>query len=166
MQTEKNFSLARPSRDLTFALIAKVISLRGTCLRAKVGAVIVKDKRIVSVGYNGALPGEDHCTSELCNADSPCLNTIHAEANAIYYAAKSGISIEGAKIYCTHSPCRKCSEAIIQSGVKEVIYLKEYRETPWNLFRETSIKKLEDGNRGNEIHGTSIQDYIQALSDI
>jgi len=155
-------SLTRPNRDLTFAMIAKVISLRGTCLRAKVGAVIVKDKRIVSVGYNGALPEMPHCYSDTCTPDEPCLNTIHAEANAIYYAAKSGISIDGAIIYCTHSPCKKCSEAIIQAGIKEVIYIKKYRETPFELFTHVKTREL---NVHNEIHGASLQDYFQALGD-
>jgi dCMP deaminase len=141
---EKEFRDYRPSRDVTFAMVAKVISLRATCLRARVGAVIVKDKRIVSVGYNGALPDEDHCNSELCNEHSPCLNTIHAEANAIYHAAKAGTPIEGATMYCTHSPCRKCSEAIIQAGIARVVFIKEYRDTPWALFRSTKIERIDD----------------------
>lgn len=136
--------MRRPDRNSVYMIMAKTIALRGTCLRAKVGAILVKDHRVISVGYNGALPGEDHCTSDRCSSDSPCLNTIHAEANAIYYAARAGISTIGSTIYCTHSPCRKCTEAIIQSGVTQVYYLKEYRDTPFELYRECKIEKLDD----------------------
>ena len=146
----------RPSRDLTFATIAKVISFRATCLRAKVGAVIVKDKRIISVGYNGALPGEEHCFSESCNPNQPCENTVHAEANAIYHAAKSGISLVGATIYCTHSPCPKCSEAIIQSGITRLVYIKDYRESPYSVLeRHLKIEKIDE---------SQIQNHLQDIS--
>lgn len=148
-------SLPRPNREMTFMMIAKVISLRGTCLRARVGAVLVKDKRVISMGYNGALPGEEHCDGESCMADAPCNNTVHAEVNAIYYAARAGIPILGATLYATHSPCKRCTEAIIQAGIKEVVYLKEYRETPFELYREVTIRKTENGTR--------IADYFKEI---
>ena len=142
---ENLIKVSRPNRDTTFAIIAKVVSLRATCLRAKVGAVIVKDKRIVSIGYNGALPGENHCSLDTCVPDSPCTTTIHAEVNAIFHAAKSGIPLDGATIYCTHSPCQRCSEAIIQTGIKRLVYIKLYRETPFTLLeRNLKIDQIDE----------------------
>ena len=149
------FKENRPRRDVTFAMMAKVTSLRGTCLRAKVGAVIVKDNRVISMGYNGALPGGEHCTDETCTSDQPCKNTVHAEANAIYYAARAGISTHGATIYCTHSPCQKCSEAIIQAGIERIVFITEYRETNWLLLKDLQIDIIDE---------TSVKDYFKTLS--
>ena len=130
----------RPSRDQINLRVAKVIAERSTCLRAQVGAVITVDNRIVSTGYNGATPGQDHCTDEDCNSESHCSNSVHAEANAIAYAAKKGVAIEGGILYCTHSPCIKCTELIIQAGIKKVVYNKPYRATDFGLFNNAGVE--------------------------
>ena len=125
----------RPSWDEYFLQIAKVVSQRSTCLRRQVGAVIVKDKRMISTGYNGAASGAPHCDEigcirqqlgiksgerhELCAA-------IHAEQNAIIQAAKYGVSIEGATLYCTNQPCAICAKMIVNSGIKRVVFNGEY----------------------------------------
>ena len=124
----------RPSRIETNLKVAYTIADRGTCLRAKVGAVATQDNRIVCTGYNGAAKGMDHCTDASCNPDNPCPNSVHAEANLIAYAAKKGVALEGATLYITHSPCRKCSELIIQAGIERIFYEKMYRDTPWGLL--------------------------------
>lgn len=120
--------MERISRDELFMNIAYLISQRGTCERLRVGCIIVKDHRIISTGYNGPMKDADHCTEYTCDLSTSCDRAIHAEANAIYWAAKHGIKIDGSKIYCTHSPCVKCTEAIIQSGIKAVYYEAAYRD--------------------------------------
>lgn len=117
----------RPSWDEYFLEIAKVIAKRSTCDRANVGAVIVKDKVILSTGYNGAPRGLPHCDDighEI--VDGHCIRTIHAEANAIAQAARNGAAIEGATIYLTISPCYDCFKMMINSGIKEVVYKDFY----------------------------------------
>lgn len=125
--TESNISIRRISRGELFMGSAYLAAQRGTCQRAKVGAVIIKNRRIVSLGYNGSLPGKPHCDEESCTAGKPCPNSVHAEANAIAFAARDGISIEGTTIYCTLQPCIKCAELIIQSGINHVVYSRPYR---------------------------------------
>lgn len=128
---------------------ALLVSMRGTCQRAQVGAVIVKNNRIISSGYNGPASGlESRECSGYCDTTKSCTNAIHAEANAIYFAAKMGISLEGSEIYCTHSPCLKCAEAILQSGITTVNYLKSYRasDEAIRLLRErlVSVNEITD----------------------
>ncbi len=113
----------RPSWDEYFLEIAKVVAKRSTCDRAHVGAVIAKNKVILSTGYNGAPRGLVHCDDvghEIVGGH--CIRTIHAEANAIAQAAKNGTQIEGASIYLTISPCYDCFKMMVNAGIKEVIY--------------------------------------------
>jgi len=107
--------------------ISDIIALRGSCQRAQVGCVIVKDGRIVSTGYNGPLSYGD-CAHK-CKINQPCKEAVHAEANAIYFAANHGIPLDGCTLYCNFSPCIKCTEAIIQSGIKRVVYRIPYRDS-------------------------------------
>jgi dCMP deaminase len=125
----------RPTWDQYFMSIAKLASTRSTCLRRKVGAVIVKNKRILSTGYNGAPRNLQHCLEigclreklniksgerhELCRA-------IHAEQNAVIQAAVSGVSIENADIYCTTFPCVLCSKIIINAGIRKITVIEGY----------------------------------------
>lgn len=107
---------------LTAAIAA---ASRSTCTRAQNGAVVFRDNRQLVTGYNGALAGQPHCT----HPDSqPCKVAVHAEANAVYSAAREGIRLAGGIIYCTMSPCKQCAQAIIQSGITTVHYLKRYRD--------------------------------------
>lgn len=119
----------RITRDEMLMEIAKVVSRRSTCNRAQVGAVIAQDGRIVSTGYAGAPSGLPHCGPETCDTSTPCTRTVHAEAGAISYAARSGIRLEGATLYCTHCPCIDCAKLIINVGIKRVIYDQAYRKT-------------------------------------
>lgn len=100
---------------------------RSTCLRNQVGAVIAIDGRPLSIGYNGAPPGLPHCAPETCNVNYPCVSTIHAEQNAINWAARKGIAVEGAILYCLLSPCFDCAKSIIAAGIKAVVFLDQYR---------------------------------------
>lgn len=116
-------------------------SKRSTCLRLRVGAVLVRDGRPILAGYNGALAGFPHCTPETCGPNKPCSNTVHAEVNVIYFAARHGIATSGATLWCTDSPCKICAEAIIQAGIKEVVYAREYRDTsPLYLLTSAGIE--------------------------
>jgi len=120
-----------------FMKIAKIVSERSTCNRAKIGAIIVKNKNIISTGYNGSPAGLPHCHEVGCliyttkNPDGEeeqnCFRTIHAEINAIALAAKNGVCIEGADIYVTASPCYHCLKVLINVGIKNIYYDKPYK---------------------------------------
>jgi dCMP deaminase len=107
-----------------FINIAKETSTLSHCVRSKVGAVLVKDGNIISFGYNGTPTGMDN-TCEKDNVTLP--HVIHAECNAILKAAKTGNSVDGSTLYLTLSPCLDCSKLILQSGIKKVVYLTNYR---------------------------------------
>lgn len=105
---------------------------RGTCNRLKVGAIISKDFRPISLGYNGAPPGMRHCGGE-CNESNPCLNTLHAERNAIDWAERNateyGIENLGSlTMHVTHSPCEKCAELILSSNISRLVFCHRYRD--------------------------------------
>ncbi len=119
----------RISREDMLMQIAWVIAQRSTCNRAHVGAVIAQDGRIVSTGYAGAPAGLPHCSEEICNLESPCTRTVHAEAGAISYSARSGIRLGGGSLYCTHCPSLDCAKLIINAGIKKVTYDIPYRKT-------------------------------------
>jgi dCMP deaminase len=112
-----------------FMDIAQMISTRSTCDRKHIGAVIVKDKTILSTGYNGSIRGRAHCSEIGCDMENGhCIATIHAEANAIIQAAKNGVAIDGAEIYTTASPCWNCFKLIANSGIKKIYYNEFYRD--------------------------------------
>ncbi|HQO39618.1 MAG TPA: cytidine/deoxycytidylate deaminase family protein [Spirochaetota bacterium] len=128
----------RPSWDSYFMKIAEDVATRSTCLRRQVGAVIVKDKRILTTGYNGVPSGISHCTENSClrtklNIPSgervELCRGLHAEQNAIIQAAYYGISVKDAKIYITHKPCSMCTKMLINSGIKDFIYRNPYPDT-------------------------------------
>ena len=119
----------RITRDEMLMEIARIVARRSTCNRAQVGAVVAQNGRIVSTGYAGAPSGLPHCDPHICNVENPCTRTVHAEAGAISYAARSGIRLEGATLYCTHCPCLDCAKLIINTGIKRVIYDQAYRKT-------------------------------------
>lgn len=118
----------RPAWDDYFLNIAEVVSSRGTCPRRQVGAVLVKDKRILATGYNGAIAGQPHCSEIGCLIENGgCQRIIHAEMNAILQAAQHGVRISGATIYTTMSPCWDCFRAIANGGIVSIVYAVEYR---------------------------------------
>ena len=119
--------MTRITRHQYFMEIAEKTALRGTCDRAFVGAVAVQDNRIVATGYNGSPPKQEHCDPKHNHLliDGHCVRTIHAEMNVICQAAKMGISLKHATIYCTHEPCFECLKHLQGAGVIKVIYLNE-----------------------------------------
>lgn len=150
---------ARISRDEMFSKICQVVAQRSTCWRSQVGALIVKDGRIVSMGYNGPVSGMPACIQKpslwdgvglivlgpgqldperqedrrkmkerVCMGPG-CTRSLHAETNAIAFAARAGVSVEGCTMYCSMSPCINCAKVIVNSGIRELRYLEEYRDT-------------------------------------
>jgi dCMP deaminase len=120
----------RPSWDDYFMSIAQIIATRGTCDRLRVGAVLVKNNRIISTGYNGAPPGLPHCDGPAGHLveEGHCIRTVHAEENCILQvAAIGGTSTQGSTIYSTHSPCYHCFKKLCVGGVKRVVVGQLYR---------------------------------------
>ena len=120
---------ARTTWDEYFMNIAREVATRATCARKHVGAVIVRDRTILSTGYNGSIRGTDHCDDAgHMMEDGHCVRTIHAEMNAIIQAAKNGTAIEGASIYVTASPCWNCFKAIANAGLHRICFGEFYRD--------------------------------------
>ncbi len=130
----------RPTWPNYFMQIARTIAMRGTCDRKFIGAVVVdKENQILSTGYNGSIPGQPHCSEvghDMVNGH--CERTIHAEENAILQAARVGVSLKGATIFTTASPCWKCFRGVVRAGINEVVY--------GELYRDPRIKENADKN--------------------
>lgn len=134
----------RPSWDEYFIEIAKVVGTRGTCDRGRNGAVLVKNKRILTTGYAGAPAGLPHCdeaghmmaetTDSNGNKSRHCIRTTHAEQNAITQAALHGVSTDGATMYTKFVPCFACAKMIINAGIERVVAEKDYHDS--NLTKE------------------------------
>lgn len=128
---------SRPSWDQYFMDIVELVGKRSTCLRRKVGAILVKDKRILTTGYNGPPMGITHCSETGCLRDELGIPSgerhelcrgLHAEQNAIIQAAYHGINISGATLYCSNLPCIICSKMIINAGIKKIKYRHGYAD--------------------------------------
>lgn len=142
----------RPTRDEYFMEVARTVAKRATCDRGRSGCVIAKNKQILCTGYVGSPPGLPHCdevghqfkqmTHEDGSVTNHCVRTVHAEQNAICQAARLGISIEWATLYCKMTPCRTCAMLIISCGIKSVICEKKYHA--WGeseiMFKEVGIE--------------------------
>lgn len=121
--------MARVSWEDYFMNIAKQVATRSTCGRKHVGSVIVRDRTILSTGYNGSIRGMPHCDDVgHMMENGHCVATIHAEANAILQAAKNGVRIEGSEIYISASPCWICFKMIANAGIKKIYYGEFYRD--------------------------------------
>lgn len=127
--------MSRPSWPEYFMTITNMVAKRSTCLRRHVGAILVKDKRILATGYNGAPAGIRHCKETGCirqDSDVPSgqrhelCRGLHAEQNVIIQAAYHGVSIDGSTLYCTNKPCIICSKMLINAGIKKIVYGEGY----------------------------------------
>jgi len=144
--------MQRPSWDAYFVDIAKLVASRSTCLRRQVGAVMVKDKHILATGYNGTPSGITHCAETGCLRDQLKIPSgerhelcrgLHAEQNAIIQAARHGVDISGAILYCTHSPCIICTKMLINSGIRKIVYLDGYPDRmSMDMLNEAEIQVL------------------------
>jgi dCMP deaminase len=143
LQSNTKEQIIRLDWDEYFMSIALLASQRSPCERLNVGSVIVKNNRLISMGYNGYIPGAPHISRVHDNHEQ---SIIHSEINALSDCAKRGVSLEGSKIYVTHYPCINCFRSIAACGIKEVIFLEDYNNNPIveELANDSSIliKKL------------------------
>lgn len=117
----------RQSWNSYFMGLAEHIATRSTCTRLHVGAVFIRDNRILATGYNGSLPGRDHCTDVGCQLhNGSCIRTVHAETNAICQAAEHGVSLKDSWLYVTTLPCFSCYKQVLAAGVARVYYKDDY----------------------------------------
>ncbi len=155
--------MARPSWDEYFMEITRLVVSRSTCLRRQVGAVVVKDKKILATGYNGAPSGLPHCLEVGCLREEMGIPSgerhelcrgLHAEQNAIIQAAYHGVSINGATLYCTNLPCIICTKMLINAGIERVVYEQGYADPlasqMWEgsqvIIEQFQPKKSKKGN--------------------
>ncbi|MBA3017604.1 MAG: cytidine/deoxycytidylate deaminase family protein [Proteobacteria bacterium] len=146
----------RPSWETYFMDIARLVAKRSTCRRRAVGAVLIKDKRILSTGYNGAPSGLKHCLEIGCLREELNIPSgerhelcrgIHAEQNSIIQAALHGVSISGATLFCTNQPCSICAKIIINAGIKKVCYHSGYADTmSIEMFKEAGVELIKYEN--------------------
>jgi len=149
----------RPSWQAYFMDITELVAKRTTCLRRAVGAIIVKDKRILSTGYNGAPSGVRHCLDVGCLREQLKIESgkrhelcrgIHAEQNAIIQAAYHGVSVKGASMYCTTQPCSICAKMIINAGIQTIYYRSGYAdELSREMFEESGVRLIKFSVDGN-----------------
>jgi dCMP deaminase len=133
----------RPSWDDYFMRITFEVARRSTCPRAAVGAVIVRDKRILTTGYNGSPTGLPHCTEVGClMVNGHCVRTLHAEQNAIIQGALHGVDVSRSTLYVTHQPCLMCAKMIINAGIERVVYAGDYPDEIAQGFLETARVEL------------------------
>jgi dCMP deaminase len=127
--------MKRPDNDTYFMKMAELVATRSTCLRRQVGAVVVKEKRVLTTGYNGAPKGLKHCEEVGCVREQNQVESgtrhelcrgVHAEQNAVIQAAYFGISIKDATMYTTNFPCVLCAKILVNAGIREVVYKDEY----------------------------------------
>ncbi|MBU1045057.1 MAG: dCMP deaminase family protein [Candidatus Omnitrophica bacterium] len=147
---DQSLPARRPSWDEYFLDIAQLVAKRSTCLRRQVGAVIVKDKRILTTGYNGAPSGLEHCEKTGCMREQMNIpsgerhelcRALHAEMNAILQAAQYGISLQGSMVYCTNQPCIICAKMIINAGINRIVILESYPdELAKAMLKEAKIE--------------------------
>ena len=153
----KQTSRQRPSWESYFLEITRLVASRSTCLRRQVGALVVKEKRILSTGYNGAPRGLPHCLDVGCLREHyrippgerhELCRGIHAEQNAIIQAATSGVSIEGGILYSTHHPCSLCIKMILNAGIVKIYYEEGYPdELAKALAKEGCMEIIQIGQQ-------------------
>ena len=162
-RTERYYALKknlRPSWDEYFMDIAFTVAQRSTCDRAHVGAVIVRDRRMLTTGYNGAPAGLAHCddVGHLI-IDGHCVRTLHAEQNAIIQAALHGVNVQGATCYVTHQPCLTCAKMIINAGIKRVVYAGNYPDENSRRFLQeagVALEHLERQRPGDTVYDRGV----------
>lgn len=145
-------SNSRPSWDIYFLKITEQVAERSTCLRRKIGALLVKDKRILATGYNGAPVGLRHCSEVGCLRENRQIASgehhelcrgLHAEQNAIIQAALHGIKIDRATIYTTHQPCVLCAKMLVNAGIEKIVYRDSYPDKlAESIINEAKIESV------------------------
>lgn len=148
----KSTRISRPDWDTYWMEMADVVKSRSTCLRRQVGAVIVNDNHMLTMGYNGAPSGLSHCNEKGCirqklNVKSgeqlSICRAVHAEQNAMIYAAKHGTSVKGATIYVTTSPCHTCAKMLINAGILRIVYREKYSDIAADMVLEEAKMNIQ-----------------------
>jgi len=152
--------MKRPSWDQYFIDITHLVATRSTCLRRQVGAILVKDRNILATGYNGVPSGITHCSETGCLREQMHVPSgerhelcrgLHAEQNAIIQAARHGVNIDGATLYCTTMPCIICTKMIINAGIKKVVYNEGYSDNlAASMIAEAGIEVVNFSEQGGE----------------
>ncbi len=150
----------RPSWDEYFMGIALQVARRSTCDRARVGAIIVKDRRILTTGYNGSPAGLPHC-DEIGHLmiSGHCVRTLHAEQNAIIQAALHGVGVAGSTLYVTHQPCLTCAKMIINAGIRRVVFAGHYPD-------QHAVAFLRDAGVALELHAVPGEDGLLSNNEV
>lgn len=132
--------------------IAQTVATRATCPRLSVGAVLVRDHRILTTGYNGAPRGVAHCTEAGCSmVNDHCVRATHAEANAIVQGALHGVGLAGATAYCTHQPCVNCTKLLISAGITKIVFEDAYPDPiALELLDEAGVELAQSTAEGPE----------------
>jgi len=132
----------RPDWDEYFLKLAMLASERSTCPRMHCGCVLVKQKNVVATGYNGSIPGDDHCDDAGCIViDNHCVRTVHAEMNALAQAAKHGKVVDGSTAYITNMACTTCAKALIAAGINRVVIFSDFHDTlAYDFFTKAKVK--------------------------
>jgi dCMP deaminase len=141
--------MSRPDNDTYFMRMAELVATRSSCLRRNVGAVVVKEKRVLTTGYNGAPKGLRHCAEVGCvrlenkiesGTRHELCRGVHAEQNAVIQAAYFGVSIKDSTIYTTNFPCVMCAKILVNAGIKEIVYKDDYvDELSRNVLEESKV---------------------------
>lgn len=153
----------RPNWDEYFLKLAMLASERATCPRMHCGCVLVKNKNVIATGYNGSIPGDDHCDEVGCLiVDNHCVRTVHAEMNALVQAAKRGHAVEEATAYVTNMPCSTCAKALIAAGVKRVVVFSDYHDTLATQFFAKGGVKIDKIKMPSTEIFYNIKDYSSA----
>lgn len=143
---------------------AALLAARSTCKRLSVGAVLVRDKRVIAGGYNGSVSGDTHCIDDDCYlVDGHCVRTIHAEMNAVLQCAKFGVSTDGASVYVTDFPCLQCTKMLLQAGITHIYYLRNYHndEYAMRLIKLRNVGVTQLTLTQDKIDRARLTDYIQ-----
>lgn len=167
--------MERITWDQFFMAQCHLLAVRSTCTRLAVGATIVRDNRIIAGGYNGSISGGDHCIDHGCYVvDNHCVRTIHAEMNALLQCSKYGIPVADSTLYVTHFPCLQCSKAIIQSGIRNLYYATDYKNSDYaiQLFEQSGIsvqhipfdEKKVDFSSESKL--TLVNDLLQKMQEL
>ena len=155
--------MKRPNWDQYFLKLAMLASERATCPRMHCGCVLVKNKNVIATGYNGSIPGDEHCEDVGCLVvDNHCIRTVHAEMNALVQAARRGNAVDGASAYITNMPCTTCAKALIIAGVTRVVIFSEFHDTlAETFFAKANVTIDRIPMPGKEIH-YDLQNYSSA----
>jgi dCMP deaminase len=152
--------MERPDNDTYFMRMAELVATRSTCLRRNVGAVVVKEKRVLTTGYNGAPKGLRHCGEVGCvrmqnhvesGTRHELCRGVHAEQNAVIQAAYFGVSIKDSTIYTTNFPCVMCAKILVNAGIREIVYKDDYiDELSRRVLDESGVVVRRFGSRAAE----------------